>query len=141
MLTFLGQATNPLAPLSTLLKHCRQIEGFDQLDQDQLLYFLRHHDLVKVIEPAGGIVGELAEMADAGQLTEAEPRIVLKERIPPPQELAKLMIIQLETVIETIRRAREEVRQSTGDPRQAQFEELLARAEELRTKLKQLMVQ
>lgn len=136
MLNYLATATNPLVPVSALVKHCHRQPGFERLDTRALLDFLRNHALVKVIEPMGGVVGALQGMVQAGELAAAEPRIVLATRIPPRQELSKLMLQQVSVVIQALQDALEEPARNPDTVRQ--LGELLERARELQTKLEKL---
>lgn len=118
------------------MKHCQRQPGFERLDERLLLDFLRNHALVKVIEPMGGVVGALQDMADAGQLAAAEPRVALAERIPPPRELSKIMLLQVAAVIQALQGALEQPRQTPDTARQ--LGELLERAKDLQSKIERI---
>jgi hypothetical protein len=125
--------------LSALLKHCRRQAGFSELSEAGLLYFLRHHTLVQVIEPVAGIIGELEAMAKAGELAAAEPRIVLTSRVPAKREIGVLMVAQLDTVITAIEQALQEPEGARTPSAVTRLHTLHARAQDLKERLVKML--
>ena len=139
MLNYLATASTALVPLSALFKHCRRQEGFEQLREADLLHFLRKHALVQVIEPTAGLLGELEGMAEIGPLTNAEPRIVLNNRVPSQRELGLLMFEQLDTFTQAIEQALQEPEGARSPEVITRLHTLHARAQDLKDRLAKML--
>ncbi len=133
-LKYLEQAANPLVPLRTLLAHVWKDETLADVSEQELLSFLREHELVHVIEADDDADPEQAQtMAEAG--FSQGPYIILKTRIPTKAEMAVLMQEQLGKMIIALERAMDEAVNSKDDEAQARIQELLERSQEFREKL------
>jgi hypothetical protein len=133
-LAYLSQASNPLVPFRTLLEYARSGDESLQIGEQELLAFLKYHELMHVLEPfdAGG------EWACATVEMDTDRHVILKSRIPNRKEMVTNLRGQLDGVRATLQAALDEAR-STGDfARVTSLEQALERAEELDGRFGQL---
>lgn len=133
-LKYLEQASNPLAPLRTLLAHLWKDEELADVSEQDVLSFLRKHDQVYVIEADADSDPEQAQaMADAG--FSQGPYIILRTRIPTKSEMALLIQGQLEKMVGALEKALDEAINSGDGESQRRIHELLEKSQEFREKL------
>jgi hypothetical protein len=132
----LQQSANPLVPLSTILRSLWQNEEFGNLTAEDLLAFLRKHELFHVIDLGPGDPAMLDELKESG--IPSGPRVVLKSRIPGKAELGEMMADHMATMIKALQGALEEARREGNYQTMARVSEMLNRAEHLRQELDKL---
>ena len=133
-LKYLGQTSNPIVPVSKLLAHCVQREGCAGITEEQITGFLRHHELVTLVEgPRAESEEDLAALHSMG--IETGPRAVLKGRVPPRDELFSLMQEQLATMSQALDTAMDEAQEFADDGRTDQLKIALDKAKQLRNKI------
>jgi len=138
-LSYLKQVTNPLVPISRLLRHLRQDEALAALDERELLEFLRDHELFNVIETAG-IGMELMAVDDlAAAGISMEPRVVLCTRVPTREQLGEQITSEFDSMVEALSAALTEARDEGHADRVRAIMKLLDRANALRGRLKELL--
>lgn len=130
---FLQQSSNPLVPLTTLLRHLWQDEACGELSEPELLSFLRNHELFRVVELEETDPTLIEDMTEAG--IPLGPRVVLKSRIPAKAELSEMIQEQLAAMMQALGKALQEARQQGDEAAQAQIEEVLERTQNLFTEI------
>jgi len=137
-LSHLGQVSSPLVPVHTLVEHCRRDEQCAEISERELLPFLRSHELILVVEgPNVDDASEAAAFSAAG--LEMGPRAILKTRIPPPQEMLRVIEEQLEQMAAAITKALSCAEEEGATEGTAQLRAALERAEALRTRMQKLL--
>lgn len=136
-LDYLKQVSNPLVPISRLLRHLHEHREFEHVQEKELLDFLRRHDLFEVLEPPGlGASPEGRRMLDEAGLA-MEQCVVLETRLPSRGQLRTHMDEQITQLIAALETAREEAGRRAEADRVAAINEVLERAETLRQKMRQ----
>ena len=136
-LNYLKQVSNPIVPVRTLWNHIRQEEKMAILTENDLLDFLRKHDLVRIIEtPFNTNDEKLSE-----QNFIPGPRVILRTRIPTQTEMNKLIEEQMDRLIQSLTRAKEEAENIKDNAMFDKMQEVLSRAETLRGKMGMLLDQ
>jgi hypothetical protein len=94
-LNYLKQVSNPLVDVNVLYGHVMEGPDTEGLSYVDLLDFLRHHELFKVMEPVGMAVDPDTEqmLGEAG--LPVTPQVILCTRIPTQAELAQAIREQL----------------------------------------------
>ncbi len=133
-LAYLKQASDPLVPVSSLLRFLRQKEGCKDLDEDTLLKFLRPHAEFHVLEPPGFGQDEVGRKRLRALGFRAEPMVILKTRIPPAAEINRRIGEQMEQVMEALVTAAKEAHEEGDEDREKVIRQLLERAVRLREK-------
>lgn len=130
-LNYLRGVSNPLVPISALLRRLRQDEDLSSVDENELLDFLRNHDEVRVIEEDAD---REAEYADAG--IPLGPRAILKLRVPTTTEMAGAVGDQMTRMAESLQAALAEAERNGDAAKAVKVREMLARTEELQQRFK-----
>ena len=135
-LNYLKQASNPLVDVDVLYRHVSQDGSAGALSRADLVDFLRHHELFKVMEPVGMAVDPETErlLGEAG--LPAAPQAILCTRIPTQAELAEAIRQQLERMGSALVSALREAREHDDEARAANIETALQRMQHLEQKLK-----
>jgi hypothetical protein len=132
-LKFLMEASNPLVRVSTLFNHLNDDEDCRGITMSDLLDFLSHHELFRVMEP--GMDGEdeqtLPDSIDLG------PRVILVTRIPTPQEMANMITAQMKVMTEALERAQAGAARVGDESNLNAIKELMSRAERLTKQLEE----
>lgn len=134
-LKYLAESANPLAPLGDLLTFCRREKSLADLSASDLLAFLRHHELVRVIDPPE-LPGPTSLPQDSVPID--EPRLILSTRIPSPREMSTLMIEQMAKLTEALQAAVDQAEAQGNSTALSQLREALERAQTLRARIGQL---
>lgn len=134
-LNYLKQVTNPLVDVQVLHRHVTQdVEG-GGLSYADLLDFLRHHELFKVMEPIGMAVDSDTEqlLGEAG--LPATPQVILCTRIPTQGELAQAIRDQLDQMKSALVSAMREASERGDDARQDAVRRALEKMQMLEERL------
>lgn len=132
-LAYLAQVGNPLVRLSTLREYLlRDEEATVSLSDDVLLDFIEKHDALRLIWP---IRNEDLEGAGDPQLD--EPCVILKTRKPTREQLAVMMVEQLDAMGESLAAALREARGSQDRPREQEIQSALQRTARLKQRVAQ----
>lgn len=135
-LKYLKGASNPLVPVSLLLRHVRKNDECSSISEHELLDFLRNHELFKVIDPLD-ICGVSEE--PEGLALVSEPRAILCTRVPTQDQLNAMMYDQLDTMIEALLSALKESQEDGKTDLTDKIKDALERSEKLRKKLEHLL--
>lgn len=138
-LAYLTQVRNPLVPVSQLMRHLGQDKSIALPSRDELVHFLRHHELFRVIEP----VGLATEAQGAKALEQAgmisEPVAILSTRIPSEQEMSELLREQIRKIVSSLFLATREAQESGDEERFNEAKAILQRASLLQEKLEEVI--
>lgn len=136
VLSYLKQVTRALVPFDQLVSYLRRQSDLGPFDEQDLLEFLRKHELFQVIEsPFGMLDSETARnMQDAG--FSVGPSVILVTRIPAAHELAKQFDAQIEVLLDALRKALQEAQMSGDATHIHEVTSIIARAEALREKFR-----
>ncbi len=123
--------------MSRLLRHLHEHQEFEHVHEEELLDFLRRHDLFEVLDPPGlGASPEGRQMLDEAGLG-MERCVVLETRLPSRGQLRDHMDEQIAQLIAALETARDEAGNRAEPERVAAINEVLQRAEMLRAKVRQ----
>lgn len=134
-LAYLKQVSNPLVPLDTLMRYLERDAQCGVSSRQELLGFLREHELFRVIEPGldpGTAVG--ADDASALGLP-GGPYVILSTRVPTRHQMAEMVFAQFETMVQALDAARSEAQRLGDAARVTKVNALLKRAEGIREHL------
>ncbi len=135
---YLGQAGVPLVPIDTLLEFCRRDPECGKLDRQELLDFLRPHELVQVMEgPDVGDAVDQQAFRTAGINMGA--RVILNTRIPAREEMAEMLIEQLKDMTDVLIEALAQAKKDGNADRISHLEATLQKSEALRVKMNRLL--
>lgn len=137
-LSYLGQADSPLVPVHTLVERCRRDEQCAGMSEQDLLPFLRTHELILVVEGPGADDASATAAFSALGL-EMGPRAILKTRIPPPQEMLRVIEDQLEQMAAAITKAVAYAEEEGATEGAAQLRSALERTDALRARMQKLL--
>jgi len=132
-LRYLEEAANPLVPISELVVYCRREADCARLTDRDLLDFLRGHEQVRILDPPEDEDAEDAR--DAGSL---ETQVMLKKRMPTPQEISGLMTAQMDRICEALQVALRQAEATKDDTIASQVSATLERARLLQQKIHRL---
>jgi len=138
-LSYLEQVSNPLARFTSLLQRIREDEDCGAVSENELLDFLRNHELFRVIEPPQFAQDprDLDALPEAG--VGGGPRVILETRIPTKAQMSAMVREQVANVVDALSKAFAEARR-TQDPEMCdKLLDALARAEKLQKKVNELM--
>ena len=124
---YLGQTSSPLVPLSRLLRFVLQADAEMQIDEGELLEFLRPHPLFKVIDPLDAMNGSM------------EVQVALAVRIPSQTELTKQIQEQLLQMLAALEKAEHEAEAGADGPLRERIREMRLRAEMMQKKLDSML--
>ncbi len=133
VLAYLKQVQNPLVRISTLLNYVRSVDEFGTISESDLVDFLEHHELFRVIPPAQFAETLGPALASAGLLDESA--VILVTRIPPPGQVAAMMTMQIDLMREALSAALREALEHDDEVRVQRIRRLLERTQKLREKL------
>ncbi len=137
-LNYLGQSSNPLVPLNTLLEHCRRDPLCAQLQEKELSEFLKHHELVHVVEAPEVETQDAEFFAGMGIIT--GPRAILKGRFPSREEIAATLQEHLTRMTDALAAALEEAQREEFEPEAIrQLKEAMGKADALKDKVDKLL--
>jgi len=136
-LNYLRQATTSIVPVSTLLEHCHREPQCEDLTEQELLEFLRPHELVRIVDPPAD-AQELESEALRAAGFALGPRAILSTRVPTRDEFAGMMAEQLDTMTKALTEAIDEAEKGETPEMAIQMKEALIRAQVLREKLGEL---
>lgn len=134
-LAYLQEAQKPMVPIAQLLRVVHEDEDSVGVTENELLAFLREHELFTVIEPQGLTEsgGDVKELEAAGFMT--TPSVILTTRLPSKNELAEAMQQQMGTMLNALEAAMNQAR-GENNPRLAmEVQAILKRARELQQKM------
>lgn len=137
-LNYLRQASNPLVPVNTLLEFCRREPECGKLELQELLDFLRPHELVKVVD--GPDEGEAVdqETFDAAGINMG-PRAILKSRVPTKEQMTDMIAAQMRNMTEMLVEALELAKKAQDEAHIQEIEAALQKSEALRQKMNKLL--
>jgi hypothetical protein len=118
ILAYMEQISNPLVRIEVLLAHLRDRGLADSMNAAQLKDFLTRHDRVRVMEPA-------IAAPDSNDMAGAY--VILKTRVPTPEQLTTMMLEQLQALEEALVAARLAAIEADDTARVAPIEEALRR--------------
>lgn len=134
-LKFLADTANPLVPLGDLLTFCLREKSLAGLTAQELLAFVRHHELMRLIDAPGATDdGPLASGSENLQ----EPRVILNSRIPSPREMGQMMMEQMTKMLDALHAAVAQAEANGDSAAVAQLRQALERAQTLRERIVEL---
>jgi len=135
-LSYLKQVSRALVPFEQLVSYLRRQDDLGPFDDQDLLDFLRKHELFQVIESPSAALGDeaSAKLQTAG--FNVGPSVILVTRIPPARELATQFDAQIEVLLDALQKALQEAQMSGDATRVQEVTGMVARAEKLRDGLK-----
>lgn len=134
-LRYLEQSKNPLVSVNTLLAHLWTNEQFADVTEQDLLAFLRRHELVLVIDsPATSEAEQVMAEADFSQ----GPYAILRTRIPTKSEMSALILEQLDQMTAALTGALREAVSQGDKENQQTVAELLEKTQKFRDKLEKM---
>ena len=137
-LHYLSEASNPLVPVEKLVEFCQRDPECGKLDRQELLDFLRPHELIEVMEgPEMGAVIDQDDFARAG--INMGQRAILKTRYPAKEEMAEMLFEQLKDMTDVLVEALNQAKKQDDTHRVAQLEEALQKSEALRVKMNKML--
>ena len=138
VLSYLKQVANPLVRVDLLLERLRQKEEFSPLTEGDLLDFLRHHELFRVIDSAIPENGEetARRLAEAGFIQGAS--VILDTRVPTPKQTAEVMAQQLASLDEALKTAIAQARDRGDEELIPDLRRALERSSSIRERLSSL---
>lgn len=137
-LHYLRQSANPLCPVRSLLDHCKRDPQFADLNEKELLVFLRAHALIDVVDgPLDNEPVTSAAFAEAG--FDMGPRAILKTRVPSVEDMAVLLDEQIAMMIRVLSEAMQAAAQHADSGNADKIQDALRRSEALRMKMRELL--
>ena len=138
VLSYLKQVTNPLVRVDLLLERLHQKEEFSPLTEGDLLDFLRHHELFRVLDPVIPENGEETSrrLAEAGFIQ--GPSVVLDTRVPTPAQTADMMARQLASLDDALKTAIAQARDRGDEESILKLRAALERSSSIRDRLSSL---
>lgn len=131
-LEMLKYSQRALVPFSNILACVREEPESAQVKPEELLTFLRNHELFKVFDPIFPF--QRSPLGNGETTLFNEPSVALCTRLPSKREIEDLMAQQLDVLIRTLEEALEEGN-SDDSERETKLNDLLARAYSLRERL------
>jgi hypothetical protein len=134
-LAYLKQTANPIVPVDRLLRHLAEDDQCADVREDQLLEFLRRHELFVVMDGPSLPLddADATELAEAGIVPGA--RVMLATRVPSPAQLAALIEAELTTLTEALSNALAEAKRKGRPERARELIRILSKADKIRDKL------
>jgi len=120
---YLQQIENPLAPIHAVLNYVQQEESCADTTEQELIEFLRKHELFRVIE------SEPFNMAS----------VILTTRIPSQSEMRALMAEQWSGMLDALNKALREAQARGDDATRARVTEMIERAHAIENMMKGLL--
>lgn len=130
------QVSNPLAPVENLVRHLRTRAPCPEFTEEQLLEFLRNHELFRVIEPPesdqdSNVTRQLTELG-----VPSGPRVVLATRFPTSAQIAGMIQEQLDAMTDALAKAMAEAKEKGDTETEDRVLDALVRAEKLKKKFR-----
>ena len=137
-LHYLGEASNPLVPIETLLQFCQRDPECGKIDRQELLDFLRPHLLVTVMDgPSMDAVVTPADFQSAG--INMGQRAILNSRAPSNEEMSEMLFEQLNDLTSVLVESLEKAKKAKESNRVGPLEDALKKAEALRLKMSKML--
>jgi hypothetical protein len=131
-LKYLKEASRPLVPVDRLLRHLQDDPACAEITEEELLAFLRKHELFKVIEPLPpGTEPALRTVVKEAGLP-LGVCVMLSTRVPTGAELSDMMQSQVDALIASLQAAALDARKRGKPDRTRQIMRMIARAQQLK---------
>lgn len=131
---YLQQVTTPLTRVESLLRHLHQTEDFAGLTERELIGFLEDHDSFHIIRPLPFSDPGIAHTLSKAGFTTGTC-VILGNRMPPRDALARLMLEQLHSLKGALLTAFREARTEGDDAEADRIKDALNRADTLQKKI------
>lgn len=132
---YLKETPHAVVPVPALMEHLRQDEDCADVNEVELLGFLRRHELFTVIEPM--TFGE--DLVDPVEIETARlmnaPKVILKTRLPSKTELSDALHEQMGTMMNALEAAMNQARGKNNPKRAMEVQAILKRARDLQQKM------
>ena len=136
-LNYLGQASNPLVSINSLLEHCRRDAACAELAFAELKDFLERHELVHVVAgPTAHGPEDLEALLAAG--VDIGPRAILLTRMPSSGEVVRHLEENLANMVRALTSALDEAEKWEDAESAKQVRVALERAHALEQKFKKM---
>jgi hypothetical protein len=134
-LSYLKQVKNPIVPISTLLRHLNEDEACRGVREQEVIDFLRKHELFRVIDlpESRKEPDTITELASEG--IDSGPRVILVTRIPTQSEMKATISQQLETMTGALARAQAMAAESGDAAAYQKITEILNRVDALEKRI------
>lgn len=132
-LNYLAEVSNPLVRIEVLLAHLRDRGIAESLSVPQFKDFLARHERVRIMEPSLA-AAEMERVAPA----ESGPGgtyVILRTRVPTPEQLTAMMTEQLQALAQALVTARLAAIENGDSARVGPIEEALRRIAALHKRL------
>lgn len=137
-LRHLEQASNPLVPVDKLLEVCQRDPDLQALTLRTLLEFLRPHGDIEVVDGVQQNEHGMPDLLAAAGI-QMGARAILKRRMPTPDQLKEMLVLQIATMVEALDVARKEADHVGDAERVEQIDEALARAKTLSGRVEKMV--
>ena len=134
-LAYLQQVSNPLVRIEVLFAHLQEYDTTRAITLSELKDFLANHELFRVIEPLrpeGD--AEAIELPHENGLA-SSPYVILDTRVPTGQQMAAMMLEQLNSLHEALLTARTKARDRGDIPQMNRIGAAIHRIATLRDRL------
>jgi hypothetical protein len=129
-LRHLEQSKNPLVLVDKLLEVCQRDDNLKGLNKRTLLEFLRAHGDIDVVDGMERTETGMPDLLAAAGIQMTE-RAILKRRMPTPDQLKELLLMQIGAMTDALTAARELAEEEKDVERMNQIDEALERARTL----------
>ena len=133
-LNYLGQVSNPLVRLDVLQAHLTDGDTGEAFGVVDLKNFLSSHDSFRIIE-APSTTGDFLEGLSAESESSTAIFVMLSTRVPTDQQLAVMMLDQLESLHQALNTAMAQAHENSDTVLMKKLGEALQRIDALRKKL------
>ena len=137
-LHYLGQASNPLVPVDTLLAFCQRDPECGRLERQELLDFLRPHAEIQVLEGLDMGAAIDPETFQAAGINLGQ-RAILRSRVPAREEISEMLYEQLKDMTDVLVESLNQAKKTRDAARVAELEIALQKSEALRAKMNKLL--
>ena len=137
-LHYLGQASNPLVPVDTLLAFCQRDPECGRLERQELLDFLRPHAAIQVLEGLEMGAAIDPETFQAAGINLGQ-RAILRSRVPAREEISEMLFEQLKDMTDVLVESLNQAKKTRDAARVAELEAALQKSEALRAKMNKLL--
>lgn len=137
-LHYLGQASNPLVPVDTLLAFCQRDPECGRLERQELLDFLRPHAEIQVLEGLDMGAAIDPETFQAAGINLGQ-RAILRSRVPAREEISEMLYEQLKDMTDVLVESLNQAKKTRDTARVAELEVALQKSEALRAKMNKLL--
>lgn len=136
-LKYLKESSNPLVPVSTLLRQLEAEGGLQDLSVPDFVTFLRTHELFRVIEPAGMAADDGTAEQLAADGFNVEPMVVLATREPTAKDLAEQLDAQFGRMLSALETAQKEAEKAGMAERVREVSKLRDRTAKLQQRIRE----